>query len=138
MFRSTNAGLGLFILRVVVGLIFLWHGLGKLIGPPFAGMGIDGTAGFFGSIGIPMPTMATWFVAILETAGGLALILGAALPIVGLLLAIDMAVAILKVTIKKGLFPGSDLELTLLAACVCLMLAGPGIMAVQIRARAQT
>jgi putative oxidoreductase len=135
MFRTTNAGLGLFILRVVIGLIFLWHGLGKLIGPPFLGGGIDATAGFFGQIGIPMPVIAAWAIALLETVGGLALILGVAVPLFGLLLAINMAVAILKVTIKKGLIPGSELELMLLAGCVCLALAGPGIMAVQIRPR---
>lgn len=133
MFRGANAGTGLLILRVVVGLIFLWHGLGKLVGPPFAGGGIEGTAGFFGQVGIPMPTIAAWAVGLLESLGGLALILGVAVSMVGLLLAIDMAVAILKVTIKKGLLPGSDLELMLLAAAVCLMLAGPGIMAVQLR-----
>jgi putative oxidoreductase len=135
MFRTTNAGLGLFILRVMIGLIFLFHGLGKLIGPPFVGGGIDGTAGFFGQIGIPMPIIAAWAIALLETVGGLALILGVAVPLFGLLLAIDMAVAILKVTIKKGLIPGSEFELVLLAGCVCLVLAGPGIMAVQIRPR---
>src|SRR5262245_48099931 len=121
MFRGTNSGVGLFVLRVMVGLIFLWHGLGKLIGPPFMGGGIDGTAGFFAQVGIPMPGIAAWGVGLVEAVGGLALILGAAVPIFALLLAIDITVAILKVTMKKGLIPGSELEMMLLAGCVCLM-----------------
>jgi putative oxidoreductase len=96
---------------------------------------MDGTIGFFTQIGIPMPTLAAWGVALLESVGGLALILGVAVPIFGLLLAVDMTVAILTVTIKKSLFPGSDLELALLAGSLCLALSGPGIMAVQIRPR---
>jgi hypothetical protein len=46
-----------------------------------------------------------------------------------------MVVAILKVVLRKGFIGGYELELSLLAALVCLMLAGPGIMAVQLRPR---
>jgi len=128
MFRSTNAGSGLFILRVVIGIVFLMHGVTKLLH-------MDGTIGFFSQIGIPMPTVAAWGVALAETIGGGALILGLAVPIFGLILAIDMAVAILKVQLRKGLIGGYELELTLLAGLVCLVMAGPGIMAVQLRPR---
>lgn len=135
MFRSANAGLGLLILRVVIGIVFVMHGMGKLVGPPFAGGGMDGTIGFFTNVGIPAPAIAAWLVALLETLGGLALILGAAVPIVALLLAIDMAVAILKVQLGKGFSPGYEFELTLLAGLMCLFFAGPGIMSVQVRPR---
>jgi putative oxidoreductase len=136
--RGTNAGLGLFILRVVIGFIFLWHGLGKLIGPPFAGGGMDGTIGFFSSLGIPMHVAAAWLVAIVETAGGAALILGIAVPIFALLLGIDMLVALLKVHLSQGFSVASggyEYVLVLIAGLACLALAGPGIMAVQIRPR---
>jgi putative oxidoreductase len=137
MLRSANAGLGLFILRVVVGLVFLWHGLGKLVGPPLAGGGMDGTIGFFTQVGIPLPDVAAWGVALVETLGGLALILGIVVPLAALLLAIDMAVAILKVRLAGGFAApnGFEYELTLLAALMCLFFAGPGIVAVQIRPR---
>lgn len=128
MFKSTNAGLGLLILRVVIGLVFFMHGFAKLTH-------MDGTIAFFTQVGIPVPTVAAWFVGILETAGGAALILGVAVPAVALLLGIDMVVAILKVVLRKGFIGGYELELSLLAALVCLMLAGPGIMAVQLRPR---
>ena len=135
MFRSGNAGLGLLILRVVIGIVFVMHGMGKLVGPPFAGGGMDATIGFFTNIGIPAPTIAAWAVALLEAFGGVALILGAAVPIVALLLAIDMAVAILKVQLGKGFSPGYEFELTLLAGLMCLFFAGAGIMSVQVRAK---
>src|SRR2546425_9483146 len=43
--KGNNPALGLFILRVVVGVVFLMHGLGKLIGPPFPGPGMAGWTG---------------------------------------------------------------------------------------------
>jgi len=142
MFRNYNAGTGLFVLRVIVGIIFLNHGLGKLVGPPFAGPGIDGTIGFFGSIGLPSPVIAAWGVGILATLGGLGLILGAGVGIFGLLLAADMAVAAVKVHLAAGFdvyhfgnptARGYEYVLVLCAACVALALGGPGIMAVQLR-----
>jgi len=135
MFKGANAGLGLFILRVVIGIVFVMHGLGKLVGPPFAGFGMEGTIGFFTQLGIPMANVAAWGVGLVETLGGLALIIGAGLPIVPLLLAIDVTVAILalKFKLNKTFAAGYEFELTLLAGAVCLMLAGPGILAVQLK-----
>lgn len=34
-----NAGAGLLVLRLIIGWVFLWHGLGKLVGPPLPGGG---------------------------------------------------------------------------------------------------
>lgn len=136
MFRGANAGLGLFLLRLVIGLVFFMHGMGKLVGPPFAGGGMDGTIGFFGQIGIPMPAIAAWFIALLETFGGLALMLGIAVPPFALLLAINMAVAIVKVKLSQGFSGGGyEFELTLAAGCLCLFFAGPGIMSVRLGQR---
>ena len=135
MFRGANAGLGLFILRVVLGIVFVMHGMGKLVGPPFAGGGMDATIGFFTQVGIPMPNIAAWGVALAETLGGAALILGAAVSIAALVLAVDMAVAILKVTLAKGFMGGYELELTLLAGLMCVFFAGPGILSVRVQPR---
>ena len=135
MFRGANAGLGLFILRVVLGIVFVMHGMGKLVGPPFAGGGMDGTIAFFTQIGIPMPNIAAWGVGLAETLGGAALIFGAAVPIAALVLAVDMAVAILKVTLAKGFMGGYELELTLLAGLMCVFFAGPGILSVRVQPR---
>ena len=135
MFRSTNAGMGLLILRVAVGFVFAMHGFGKLFGPPFVGQGIDGTTAFFTQLGIPLPTVAAWGVALAESLGGLALIAGAAVPLFALILSVDIAVAILFLIAKlgKSLFGGVELELVLLAGSLCLFFAGPGIMSVRVQ-----
>ncbi len=137
MFKSANAGMGLFILRLVVGFIFFWHGMGKLVGPPFAGGGMDGTIAFFTQLGIPLANVAAWGVAIAEALGGLAIMLGAAVPLVALVLATDMAVAILLLMVKmnKSLLGGVELEMLLLAGSLCLFFAGPGIMSVRVQNR---
>jgi putative oxidoreductase len=135
MFRGANAGLGLLILRVVIGLVFVMHGLGKLVGAPFAGAGMDGTIGFFTQLGIPMPNLAAWGVALAETVGGFALILGIAAPLAALVLAVDMGVAILmlKFKLSKGFAGGYEFESTLLAGLLCVFFAGPGILSVRLQ-----
>ena len=136
MFRETNAAMGLFILRVVVGFVFLMHGLGKLIGPPFIGPGMDGWTQFAAGIGMPLPEVTAWVGMLVETLGGAALILGTATTIAGLLLAVQMFVAIVKVRLANGLDTtrgGFEYELVLLAAAVAIAVAGPGMLAVQLK-----
>ena len=135
MFRSTNAGMGLLILRIAVGFVFAMHGFGKLLGPPFVGQGMDATAGFFGQLGIPLPTVAAWGVALAESLGGIAIMLGALVPLVALVLSVDMAVAILLLMARLGKSPigGVELELVLLAGSLCLFFAGPGLMSVRVQ-----
>ncbi|MDX1395973.1 MAG: DoxX family protein [Gemmatimonadota bacterium] len=126
MRNSPNPGLGLAILRVVIGVIFVAHGWTKLFG------GMEGTIGFFGSLGIPAPTLAAWFVALLETGGGALLIVGLMVTPIALLLAVQMVVAIVLVHIPNGFFvigPGTggySFSLLVAAGLVALVLAGPG------------
>lgn len=121
---------GLTILRIVVGIVFLMHGYQKLFK-----MGFHGVEGFFGHLGIPLPLVAAVIVTLLEFAGGILLIAGLAVRIVAPLLACDMIVAILKVHLPHGFFGPSGLEfpLTLLAALICLMLAGGGALSLRFK-----
>ena len=137
MFRSANAGMGLLILRVAVGFVFAMHGFGKLLGPPFVGGGMDGTTAFFTQLGIPLASVAAVGVSLAESLGGITLMLGAAVPLVALVLSVDMAVAILLLMAKLGKSPigGVELELVLLAGSLCLFFAGPGIMSVRVQNR---
>jgi|SRR5450432_3821222 putative oxidoreductase len=117
------------ILRVVVGIVFFTHGWQKVFG-----MGIHNVAGFFGHAGIPLPLVSAGIVMAVEFLGGALLILGVATRLAAGLNAIDMLVAILAVHLKNGFFNqtfGVEFPLTLLAACVCLMMAGPGAASVE-------
>lgn len=140
--RGNNAGLGLFVLRVVIGIIFLNHGLGKLLGPPFAGTGIGQFEGLLASLHFPAPTALAWAGAFLETLGGLALIIGAGVSVAALLLGIEMVIAVLKVHLSHGfdvfhygdaMARGYEYNLALLGGLAALVLGGPGILAVQLK-----
>ena len=114
---------GLLALRTVVGLVFVVHGGQKLFG-----FGVAGTAGFLGSLGVPLPAVAAVGVIAVELLGGLALLLGAWTRIAASLLAADMLVAMLTVHLRGGFFvpDGVEFVLTLFGACVALAGLGAG------------
>jgi putative oxidoreductase len=125
---SNSQPWGLTILRVVVGIVFLIHGCQKLFV-----FGFHGVAGFLGPLGVPAPGVFAVVVTLVEFVGGALLVLGLFTRWAGLLLAIDMAVAILLVHLKHGFFnqqQGYEYPLTLLAATIALALAGPGTASV--------
>ena len=66
--------------RILLAAIFIFSGFGKLAD-------IGGTAGYFGSIGLPVPLLTAWIVALLEFFGGLAVLIGFQTRIAALLLA---------------------------------------------------
>lgn len=133
MARGFNPGLGLALLRVVLGIIFVAHGVPKLAG------GVPETATAFASLGIPAPTLAAWAIALLETLGGILLVIGFLVVPVALLLAIHMTAGIFLVHLPNGFYVigygqgGVEFNLLLIAALVALVFAGPGAGALDAR-----
>lgn len=116
-------GWGVTALRVVIGIVFLVHGGQKLFV-----WGFGGVAGFLGQVGIPFPMLAAVVVSLVESLGGLSLLLGLFTRWAAIPLAINMLVAILTVHLRAGFFlpNGYEFALTLLGATVALGLLGSG------------
>jgi putative oxidoreductase len=115
--------LGLAILRVVVGVIFVAHGAQKLFD-----YGLGNVAANFGKMGIPAASVTGPLVALVEFFGGLGLIGGLLTRLSGLGLAIDMLGAIVFVHLSKGLIGpvGFEFPLALLAASAMFTITGAG------------
>lgn len=125
---SSSQSWGTTLLRVIVGVVFLVHGGQKLFSFGFAGV-----TGFFTHMGIPIPAVSAPVVTLVEFLGGAALLLGVGTRVAALLLACDMAGAILFVHFKNGFFMpnGFEYALTMLAANLSLALTGPGAASVE-------
>ena len=120
--------LGLLILRVLMGLLFIGHGAQKLFGL-FGGHGLAGTSGWLESIGLRPGRFWALLAGLAEFGGGLLLALGLGGPIGPLAIIGAMLVAILKVHWANGLWVtkgGYEYPLVLLALAAVLGLVGPG------------
>ena len=118
------SGWGLTVLRVVIGIVFLAHGVEK-----FFISGVGGVTGFFTQLGIPLPGLSAFVVSFFELVAGAALIIGFYTRLAAIPLAIISLVAMLTVHVGNGFFNqqgGVEYTLTLLAACVALVLSGAG------------
>jgi putative oxidoreductase len=123
-FLNTLQPLGLLILRVALGLIFIYHGYPKLVRADAM------MRQFFIQHGFP-----GYFVGlagILECVGGGLLLVGLFTRPAALLLAAEMAIAIWKVKMVHGVFAVNEyqFELALAAACVALATVGAGSLSV--------
>ncbi|WP_309080650.1 DoxX family protein [Zhihengliuella sp.] len=121
---STASTAGRLLLRVVVGFIFVAHGWQK-----FSQFTIAGTTESFAQMGVPAAEIAAPFVAGLELVGGALLILGLLTRPVGVLLALNMLVALVQVHLSAGVFVsdgGYELVLLLGAGAAAIALLGAG------------
>lgn len=122
------AAFGLLVIRLVVGLTFAAHGTQKLFGW-FGGHGVEGTGGFFESIGIkPGRTMAL-LAGISEVAGGLLFAAGFLTPLGALLIIGTMIVAIVKVHGANGYWAtqnGTEYNVMLIVVALGVALVGAG------------
>ena len=119
--------IGLLILRIVVGLLFVGHGTQKLFGW-FGGGGPAGTEGMVGSLGFRPSRPVAYLGGLAETVGGLLLAFGFLTPLGTVLIVAMMTSATLSVHIDKGVWNqdgGYELPLVYAAAATAIAF-GPG------------
>ncbi|MEO7985728.1 MAG: DoxX family protein [Gemmatimonadales bacterium] len=120
-----NPDLALLVLRVLLAAVMLAHGLSKI-------SNFSGIVGGFGGMGVPAPALAATYATVAEVGGGVLILLGVAVDIAGLLIAIDMLGAIVFVHFKNG-FTGQggwEFPAAMLSIAVALTLTGPGAYSV--------
>jgi len=120
--------IGLLVLRVVLGIIFIGHGSQKLFGL-FGGAELNGTIKWIGSMGL----RPAWFwglvASLSEFGGGVLLLLGLLSPLGSLGIIAAMLVAIIQVHWSKGFWNtkgGIEFPLTNIAGALTLAFTGPG------------
>jgi len=124
--------LGLAALRIVVGGLFVGHGLQKLAGK-FGGHGPDATGQAFESLGLRPGKTHAIAAGAAETGGGALIALGAQTPLGAALLSATMITAIRTVHGSKGPWAtdgGYEYNLVLLAAVLAITDAGPGKLSI--------
>jgi putative oxidoreductase len=126
------------VLRLMLGIGFLYHGLPKLVSEA----GRAGFAGMLESIAVPAPGLMAWVVAIVEVGGALALLAGIFTTLAALLLTVDMLVAMFAVHFAHGFnflnitgmtetgpqfgMPGYEVNLLYIAMLLAVWFGGPG------------
>jgi len=127
-------------LRLIVGYGFIAHGYAKIMNGP------DHFAASLRALGVPAANAMAWITIGFELLGGLAVLLGAWIPLVSLPLAAILLVAAVTVHLPYGFSsiklravtaagpqfgpPGYETDLLYLAALATLVLGGAGPLAI--------
>ncbi|HEY9313571.1 DoxX family protein [Williamsia sp.] len=110
------------LLRAAIGGTMIAHGVKH-------GRSLEGTAGWFGSIGFRKPKLQAQASAVVEVGAGAAIVAGAATPLAASAVVGTMAVAARSVHQPNGFFitsEGWEYVANLAAAAVALAAIGPG------------
>jgi putative oxidoreductase len=117
-----SSGLAPLLLRAVLGGTMIAHGVKH-------GRSLDGTAGWFGSIGFRQPRLQAQLSTVVEVGAGAALVAGVATPLAASAVVGTMAVAYGTVHRPNGFFitsEGWEYVGLISAASVALAALGPG------------
>jgi putative oxidoreductase len=120
--------LGTTMMRGVIGPLFMGHGAQKLWGT-FGGHGLEGTGGFFESLGLRPGQRHAKAAGLAELAGGAMVTAGVLTPVAATLVSSTMMTAIRKVHAKNGPWTtegGWEYNAVLIAAATALADRGPG------------
>ncbi|MCP1311337.1 DoxX family protein [Paenibacillus tyrfis] len=120
--------LGLLLVRLVIGLLFIGHGAQKLFGW-FGGYGPKGTGGWMESVGIKPGVVMAVLAGLMELLGGVLFAAGLLTPLAAVLIAATMLGAIVKVHGPNGLWStanGYEYQLVLLVVAIGVALTGAG------------
>jgi putative oxidoreductase len=93
-------------LRLIVGYGFVAHGYAKFSRGP------DTFAVVLDTIGTPMPLLLAWLTTLVEMIGGLAVLIGAFVPVVSLPMAVVLLTALLTIHLPYGFFSVKLVEVT--------------------------
>ena len=96
------ADLAWLLLRLVVGLTLVPHGMQKAFGA-FGGPGMTGMAGALGKMGYPAPTLFAWLIMLTELVGGILIAIGFLTRPAAAALLVFMAMAV-ATHMPKGFF----------------------------------
>jgi putative oxidoreductase len=123
-------------LRLIVGFGFMQHGYAKLARGP------ENFAHILHALGVPAPDLAAALTIFVELAGGLAVLLGAFVPLASVPMTVVLLVAIFTVHLPNGFSsiklesvsaagphfgqPGYETDLLYLASLAALLLGGSG------------
>jgi putative oxidoreductase len=127
-------------LRLIVGYGFMEHGFAKVSRGP------EAFAAILHAIGVPAPHLMAWLTILVEVFGGIAVLVGALVPLASLPMATVLLVAIFTVHLPYGFSsiklisvtsghaqlgpPGYETNLLYLACLAALVLGGSGPMAI--------
>ena len=128
----------LLVLRLVPGLLFIGHGLQKLVPGRYsprllAATGPGPMSGAFESMGLRPGVVAVVLAGLGELAGGILVAAGLVTPLGTAILAAVMTTAILAVHLKKGIWStggGFEFPLLMLTAVYAVSALGPGSLSV--------
>jgi putative oxidoreductase len=127
-------------IRLIVGFGFMMHGYLKLE------RGVEVFAAALQGLGVPAPDLMAWVTVVVELLGGLAVLLGAYIPLASIPMAVVLLVALFTVHLQFGFSsikflavtaagpqfgkPGIECDLLYLACLATLLAAGSGPLSI--------
>jgi putative oxidoreductase len=117
-----NGDIGILLIRIAIGVVFIAHGYQKL-------QNMTGVIGFFSSLGLS--ALVAYIVMIIEILGGIMVLLGIFVRPAAALISMVMVGALFTAKMGSSLLasqgkPGFELELTLLLCALSIVFLGAG------------